>query len=780
MLKRFLFYVLDALTGNYYHIDSNGDAATTSTKTELENSPDGWQDITVGYERDMQKWGVVRTFSLPVFFVERIRKILRTVILTINTEVALIFSIEKRSVPTTPTTYQYLYSPLYSGEIDLNTYQYDDVKDKISIIETGVLKLLKAGEGTSFEIDIDSDPEMVKARMDGLNLFEKGVFIAVDGIEMKKTVYGTAFLFPVSYINSEGSSTGIAFFTQNIENVSGLSYAQLLDSDNCILQAGTNNTAPIDVLVTGTLKFICTDNDPTLGFRARFLTSTLPIANQNDYQVFSLTPAVNGVYSYDVNFDITIQPGEKLFLEGIYFGGATGAVDISTQFSEGSNLTFAFKNRHRTTTTSWLKPSTLFKRLCEKIGLTSSDYDISFLQSYDHLLLGSGDSIRGLANSKIKTTLNEFSDFVRVIMGGGQGIEGGKLQYAGYDHFLDASDPIGLGEIARLRMNPATDLKGNTLKVGYNTEQIDEVNGKSSFNNTYILSSPVKKVIKQLEFVCPYPADPYVIEHLRINLDGKTTTDHTSDNKVFILNTDAIASEVYPAVFEIFLGLNLIKLTGAAPELSLFSAGGKFTVSNSVSNNSTFTIAQSSIINTNDILMSVVETVVNETDPSITVAFGTRSVRRENYSAISGIPDPDTIYNIEDLTKSRIMEKQRTMIDSIFYGHAGGVLKFESTDKNKELSTTLAGVTHDEDADYIIGSTILFKPFYFEFDTMVPTDLIDLLSADPNRCFSFDWKGNMYKGFLVKISQSINDDKSQPWKLLCTGDTDLTPIIDEA
>lgn len=765
---KFKYYIIDGDTFNYYYIDSNGDVQTTPTSTEIENAPEGWEDISIGYERDLKKLGSLRSFTLPISFVKRVKKILRTIFLTLNTEAATLFKIEQLSVPVTSSTYQYLYSHLYTGQLDWETYKYEDHKDSISLNETGIAQKLKAAENTVFTIPIDTDPEVVSVLNDGMNI----EFAAK--MQILEDTYSTPSganrrFFPTFYNSSqEQERIYLAVFDVYRQTFTSVNYST---STDYFIQATDDVTFTFNIKVKGTFsKSNLTGGTASLAVRLKNQTGTVVTT--------IYTNTLSGT-TYSANVDVDITPtislsgGDVMFLEFEILPSSTTSAVFQVIETTSS---IDYDARYKTSITKWLKPSTVAKRLVEKAGLTASDVDTTFLQDYDHILLGSGDSNRGIAGAALKTSLANFYEFVRVIMAGGHGIENNILTYGEQEYFLDPSSPIALGEVKNLKWYSAKDLKGNTVKVGYPSKDVDGVNGRYSFNNALLFSSPIKSGDpKEFQLVIPYISDPYYIEINRINLEGKTTTDDSSDNEVLILNTESFPPLEAELNFTTFLSFNRIDIGGGASVSELFYPGATFTVSGTASNNQTFTV-NAALVNGSDLGVFVAEAITPEL-VYCTVTYTVKRLKRASYASVTGIPDGDTIYNVEDLTPKRVMERHRKWINSIFNGFSGQDLTFESTERNKDLVTDDGTTVWTESADFTLTSDLLFKPVYFEFETIVPLDLIATLETSPNRCFSFVWNSVTYKGFLVKAGISINDNKSQAYKLLCSPDTDLTTLI---
>lgn len=86
-----------------------------------------------------------------------------------------------------------------------------------------------------------------------------------------------------------------------------------------------------------------------------------------------------------------------------------------------------------------------------------------------------------------------------------------------------------------VEISVAKDLIFNSIKAGYPNQTYDEINGKEEINSqqNYVIDSV--GIVRELDIMSTYRADAYGIEFLRINLDGKSTTDSDSDNDVFFV-----------------------------------------------------------------------------------------------------------------------------------------------------------------------------------------------------------------------------------------------------
>ncbi len=77
------------------------------------------------------------------------------------------------------------------------------------------------------------------------------------------------------------------------------------------------------------------------------------------------------------------------------------------------------------------------------------------------------------------------------------------------------------------------------LKIGYPEQQYDQKSGKYEWNTTLEMVSPINSIpSKILDLTSRYRADAYGIERLRADIDATSSTKNSSDNSVFIINTD--------------------------------------------------------------------------------------------------------------------------------------------------------------------------------------------------------------------------------------------------
>jgi hypothetical protein len=701
--KGWLYNIVDTL-GRTAQVE-NGLVVFKSNYKPLVYTPDGWQDILIGWERNMSEFGVNRNFSLPLGFVLDGKQIVDTIAYTKNFDEKLYLLIQKQKLFIDTSSFYFYYDKFYKGELDFTTHDQSENKSTISIMEGKLSKQLKAKKSFNYEIPLD-DPEAITVKMDGINIQYEFQMLGADetySVGTNQLLAGRQFF--MTFYRADAGNQLLNVVTQDVYRgiATGIDYAT--DEDHWILKA-------IDTAnITANFKFnFNLFKSPTIGF----VNFRVSLYNQNGAIVHDfINENINSAAFYNqvvnVNDTVTLNlvAEDRLFLIASISGSPTGANPASnaTITTTEQPTRFSYFSKYRSTTIKALKPYTLYKRLVGNISGDEANAISALLQAHPNLVVTSGDGLRSLPGDVvIKTSLNDFFTSFNVVLNAGMGIENNRLVFEDKAYFFDESDPIHLGKIRNFKSRWLTEILANSIKIGWPNQTYDDTNGKQEFNTTQERGSVVERISKTLELVSVYRADSFGAELTRINLEGKITTDSSADNDVFILNVDL--------------------------------------------------------------------SFQNEDD--------SYNLKRGTYDTIDGLLSPETAFNIEELTPARLLEKHRNWINSIFYGFESTALKFQTIDKNRELKTVQGATVYDEDADFIIGSSPrLLIPRVFEFEPETPDELVELMEANPNRCFSFEHpNGNIYKGFNLKVGIAPNDEQTQAFQLISAPSNDLKTLID--
>lgn len=175
------------------------------------------------------------------------------------------------------------------------------------------------------------------------------------------------------------------------------------------------------------------------------------------------------------------------------------------------------------------------------------------------------------------------------------------------------------------------------------------------------------------------------------------------------------------------------------------------------------------------------ETFCIETESS--TSGGKYDLYRPQTSASSqptemGLLFPLTAFNLTMSPKRNLLRSGK-MIRSALYNMDSRALTFQTTDKNAEMHINCGMGAIQEKADIPVGTldAPIFKPFIFHIEAVTPVAMKQSMDAKPTGCFSFTSQGITYKGFPVEVGIDGNLRNSYKMTLLCTADTDVTPLV---
>jgi hypothetical protein len=819
--KIFLYFITDTVSGKSYYVDNEGNVQLNNNPTPLPQSPGGWIDNRVSFGRSAKYYGLNRTFTVPLKFVGDGATILRTLFWEtkgINCDLTLI--ILKWNDETD------IYELYYKGKIDLLKID-DNVAESVTVnvIEGGVMQKLKAYENTTFEIPMDGTiAENFLVKMNGY-LFDCDYNYNVLESSNQAVGFVDIYIFPSFYIlNNDGINLGVGFSDQIEGGVVGLAgfnnYIQT--SSNFFVNAG--QVASLDI--EGELK---NNYSATGGNYEVFFISSL----NNKYPIQGVVSPLVGDVTIPVLNTIPLLPGEKLFL--CYKINGSGLVVNTLE----SSVNVKTKTKYVDTSAWAIAAKDLFKILVSKVSEGKCLSQSSVLDSLPNIAITCGFALRKDKAAVLKTNMSDFFDSLNVVVNGCLGNIDEKLFFE-HKEYVYNSDEVttDLGEVSNLRISVADEYLFNLLKIGYPPQSYDEKLGQSEFNTTFVFKVPCDVIAqKELQLISKYRADMIGVEFLRSNpIVTKSITNNDSDNSVFFLNVDLdnpVNDQYFSATrttqengyagnnniqFEFTEGVNFlpagansiftysspfptnIKFSGAAIFFDASSGNKRLQIlKNGVDVLFETTVPADGVSNAGSPVLTelfkkgdtlrfyVIEEGVSPSysvkSASLIITFPDINVyplKRIVYDNIEGVPNPETAYNIEELTPRRLFAKHGNYIRGVHHNLLDKLITFQSADKNPNLSTTLGGVTIKESADVPINTldSPLFYPYTFEFDTKVPVNFVNLLTNSANGHIRFLYNGKPLYGFPLEVSAKPALNESQEWKLLVSPKTNLLDLVD--
>lgn len=706
----------------YYYIDSNGDLADTTTKTELPQAPSGWEQQSLTWERGFIYYGVFTNYSNPLRFVRDGAKILLNLYYNYGVEANCELLIEKLN--TTVATWGY--EEYYSGDIDFSKLK--QIKDyvEVPIMERDFLAEMKAKENSMLEIPVYTNPDAVWVKMDGIDFLYYAKWVGVTS-EILKNDTITYFKNPSYMIyTTNGYSRYIVPTSQLV--VTGT------ESANILVNSGD---ASQDVDLKNDYSYYVDNvtDDGYFGYGYALVSPDSPsvLSAINTFWIFQAPSQLNigDTATYTGSFSTTITVPDGLALRlfiGMFDATFTNPnVGLSYDVTNlGGELMMDLINRVPVSYIKCVPAKSISESLVANIKSTTT-VENTPCDEFEGYLLTSGDAIRGLVDSVMKTSFSDYYEAHNSMFNSAMSYDKANDEVhflKKYEVFDLAETILDIGEVNNIEVTPLTSEMFSRLKIGYENYSYDEVNGKDEFNTSTEWQSGVKRVTNERNLISPYRADMYGIELLRLNLEQKVTADSGVDNDVFWIHADmsSVAGQI-PAGYD-----------GAGEDYY--------------------------------------------------------DLYRDSGLTITGLVSPTTAYNIDFSPKRRIYAHGYWIKSATYYPSTTDILTFNTSGKTTNGNVAMEtddGVTIINeksavpysslpDTDEVSPRSEIFYPIIFTVDTKIPLNIKTIMN-NPYREISFRYKGNTYYGWLLSVSDSPSFKPKQTYKLICSPTTDINTLI---
>ncbi len=554
----YLFCIQDK-SNNFYKLDNNGMVILSSVPYFLVFSPSGWEDIAIQNIRNKKYWGVDRSVTLPLSYIEDGAKILKYLFYTFGIEQNVYLSILSQQLYyEANVSYGYYYKRIFKSEIDFISLLHNSSKVTCTTLEDGLPKYLKSNENTDNEYPLNVI-EAVNIKMDGIDLRQGLGYYNVDNLDIA-VGYLKGSLLPCENISIDGNSTGIQINSQQYQDIN-INDNFFNASQNNYLIKNTNNFA-VTFKVSGVLDFFCNSKIATqAGGSIRFGISN----NGNQIQNIGITSLLyfneGQIYNFVYDLNITLNQNDVLFM---FFPSFITGTSCTLQFTQNSKFNINFATRFKTTFIKGFSPQYLFEKLIS--NLTDNTYTAAiskYLHKYRDIIFTCGDAIRGKLDAKIKMSWADFFQFwdsfdsIGIIEIEKKINIDKKENLVDVNSFIDLNTPI----IDTFKVDIAKEYLFNELEIGYPelSNEVGLLNATQEFNTKVLFSFGTSKGIGRLDKVSKIIASCYEIEALRINTFQKDTSDNKQDNKIFVIHVEKTlqpSTENLPAHYKLDRSLN--------------------------------------------------------------------------------------------------------------------------------------------------------------------------------------------------------------------------------
>lgn len=500
-----------------------------------------WDDFELAYKRSNYD-GVIRSFSTKFEFVNRSYELLKE-------EFAKNYLSSKAGIAFYKRNNSWNWDKIFHCTLDFGTYSEDGMVVSINAVDDNLAAIIKAKRNIQYEYPV-ADLYTRSLNYDGLKFQYEAKYVlggstyesdGVQYVNITKAFGGTyAYTIPIYKLsNSELPSldspiifSDAQFTESSLEE--GVPFAEALADVHIDFNFTTDYYVHI---YEGIVKNI----------KLRIFKKDSVGAIEDVWSHYS-----DGFYKY-INEIIPIDliKGQKVyFMMELTFGAPISEGSFTKNVVDvvfpNFSLGISFMSRINTVNIDVISPITVLGKLLDSMTDSTETYS-GLIDDYDPRMsmdrlstsyIMAAESARGLPNAKLYTSYKKFCDWMEAEFGYVPVINENTVTFMHRDKLFTSTVVKDLGtEINDYEFSVNDSLIYSSVKVGYDKEDYDSVNGRDEFRFTNEFSTGLNLRENTLSLISPYRADAYGIEFL-VQKRGEDTTDNDSDNDVFFVSCD--------------------------------------------------------------------------------------------------------------------------------------------------------------------------------------------------------------------------------------------------
>ena len=491
-----------------------------------------WDDFDLVYKRSIYD-GVVRSFSTKFEFVERAYNLLKSEFYSqyLDASATVIFSLRNNS---------WEYDEVFRCALDFSTYSEDGLTVSINAIDNTLAAIIKAKKSIQYEYLV-SDLETSILNYDRLRMTSNIKW--VDGGSLSSDASYSEIIIPARTVN--------CLFPIYINGDPEISTKDVVEIRDVSVKGLTSY--PYDLLDTfiSSLKDGLTINlsfDFSITYSSTYPQVRLVKIKNGSYDVIKAWG--NSLNKIEYSGEIPLNSGEGLALH--FWASIELAIDVTVHVSN-FNFSVTFQDRGKAVDIDVISPNTILSKLLDSMTENTIDHKgvidvvlpsddgitpIKFNRLLERTHIMAAESARGLPKAKIYTSYKKFCEWMEAEFGYVPVINENTVTFKHRDKLFSSTVVKDLGtEINNYELTVNDSLIYSSVKVGYDKQDYDSINGRDEFRFTNEFSTGLKLTDNTLSLISPYRADAYGIEFL-VQKRGEDTTDSDSDNDVFFVDCD--------------------------------------------------------------------------------------------------------------------------------------------------------------------------------------------------------------------------------------------------
>ncbi len=497
-----------------------------------------WDDVEMSFKRNDYD-GVVRSFSTKFQFANGAYSLLLKQYTDnyLKSNASIVFYIRNNS---------WLWNEKFRCALDFSTFSHNGTTCEINAVDNSLASLIKAKKGTQYEYPVGELKEEYKLFYDRMQMHNQANFtITGENEEESGAVMHTYVDIPQ---NTEDISSSLPLYivTPDIFNKN---VVEIYDEEQ-------NNNIPYSGTTPPPAFFLkCLRTFTTVNIKFDLVVRTFDgkgLSNvilrhydgTNYKDILRVVIPINDNYvamkTPDEGIDIKMASGDMLF----FVLNAIGATrfDFAYPIADPRYINISFVGQDEAVSIDVVKPISLLSRLLKSINGGKEGVTCEIVSGVDsrldNTLIVAAESIRGIEDAKIYTSYTKFVKWMEAEFGFVPVVGENKVTFVHRDSLFQDVQIKDFTENSReFEYSVNSSLIYSGIKVGYDKQDYDSVNGRDEFHFTNEYLTGITLTDNVLDLISPYRADAYGIEFLAAKR-GEDTTDSKSDNDIFFVGAE--------------------------------------------------------------------------------------------------------------------------------------------------------------------------------------------------------------------------------------------------
>ncbi|WP_285820948.1 hypothetical protein [Bacteroides acidifaciens] len=513
---------------------------------DVTNDLKNWDDFELLQKRPAYD-GVVRSFSTQFEFVKKAYKLLKNEFYTnyLSAEGTVIFSLRNNN---------WEYDEVFRCALDFSTYSEDGLIAYINAIDNTLAAIIKAKKNIQYEYPV-ADIDVRSLKYDRLKMQSEYQYVPYQTDNEKENqgeydfdevgefpaMMRSSLTFPLLYTTAE--TTKEADKIVDVKNI----YNLYPDKENVYSRdyIFRNVSKYEDIKIEVSYDFVVTSLNGS-----RFSMHLLvwrpgqdDRPERVDYVPIIHLPLSTGHVKGTRTLSV---PHGCNFV--CCFLKESVIDELKVRISDFKKFSISFDTVGEPVDINVISPNTILSKLLSSMTENTIEYQgsidyflpssagIKFNRLLERTYIMAAESARGLPKAKIYTSYKKFCDWMEAEFGYVPVISGNEVTFTHRDDLFTNIVVKELGKkINDYELTVNDSLIYSSVKVGYDKQDYDSINGRDEFRFTNEFSTGLKLLDNTLSLISPYRADAYGIEFL-VQKRGEDTTDNSSDNDVFFVD----------------------------------------------------------------------------------------------------------------------------------------------------------------------------------------------------------------------------------------------------